>query len=45
MGEAKQEAEGARLDGSEPDPWVLSVLGKLQPGQLGEQGAKHRHAQ
>lgn len=44
MVKAKQEANGARLDGCEPNPWVLSLLGKRQPGQLGEQGAKHRHA-
>lgn len=41
---AKHEAEGARLDGCEPNPWGLSLLGKLEPGQLGEEGTKHGHA-
>lgn len=29
---AKHEAEGASLDGCEPNPWVLRLLGELQPG-------------
>lgn len=39
----KHGAEDARLDGCEPSPWVLSLLGKLQPGQLGEQRATDMH--
>lgn len=40
MVRAKQEAERTRLDGCEPNSWVLSLLEKLQPGQLGEHGGQ-----